>query len=237
MQRGLLWEGTLTLSPPHLPMAGACGRGCAAATGLGDAHTEPMKSLQGCGQRGEPPCSAPHQGYLQPSSSFAMSSMGSLQSRMLPRQQHPARAEESRTCPRFPGLHPRTITRTLFNLNTIRVVSIISTMTPQLPPSPLPTLTQPCCCSLLLPQVQGWVREVLAVSPWAAEAADTADSSGTRLHSLLLTGTVGGVPSHKLQWRCAQHTHPGKQHRVLLAPEPAFVGYSSNDSARDDGKL
>lgn len=157
-----------------------------------------------CLQRGDPPCSAPHQGYLQPSSSFAVSSMGSVQSRMLPRQQHPVRVEESRTCPRFPGLHPRTITRT-------QVFSITSTMTPQLPPSPFPTLTQPCCCSLLLPGVQGWVREVLAVSPWAAEAADTADSSGTRLHSLLLTGTVGGVPSHKLQWRCAQHTHPGKQ--------------------------
>lgn len=50
MQRGLLWEGTLTLSPPHLPMAGACGTGCAGGTGLGDAHAEPMKSLQGCGQ-------------------------------------------------------------------------------------------------------------------------------------------------------------------------------------------
>lgn len=74
------------------------------------------------------------------------------------------------------------------------------------------------------------------MSPGAAEAADTADSSGTRLHSLLLTGTVGGVPSHKLQWRCAQHTHPGKQPQVLLTPEPAFVGYSSNDSARDDGE-
>lgn len=159
-----------------------------------------------CLRRRELPCSAPHQGYLQPSSSFATSSMGSLQSRT---QQHPARAEESRTCPRFPGLHPRTTNRILFNLNTTQVFSITSTMTPQLPPSPFSTLSQPCCCSLLLPRVQGWVREVLAVSPWAA---DTADSSGTRLHSLLLTGTVGGVPSHKLQWRCAQHTHPGKQH-------------------------
>lgn len=139
MQRGLLWEGTLTLSPPHVPTAGACGRGCAAGTGLGDAQAEPMKSLQGCGQsmpaEREPPCCAPHQGYVQPSSSFATSSTGSLQSRMLRRQQHPVRAEESKTCPRFPGLHPRTITRTLFNLNTTQVFSITSIMTPQLPPS------------------------------------------------------------------------------------------------------
>lgn len=148
---------------------------------------------------------------------------------------NPGRAPDSQGCTHAPspGLSLTSTRPKWFPLPA----PLSSTVTPQLPPSSFPTLTQPCCCSLLLPQVQGWVREVLAVSPRAAEAADTADSSGTRLHSLLLTGMVGGVPSHKLQWRCAQHTHPGKQHRVLLTLEPAFVGYSSNDSARDDGKL
>lgn len=47
------------------------------------------------------------------------------------------------------------------------------------------------------------------------------DSPGTRLHSLLLTGTFGGVPSHKLQWISAQHT-PRKTSPSYVHPGDSF---------------
>lgn len=45
--------------------------------------------------------------------------------------------------------------------------------------------------------------------------------SGTRLHSLLLTGTFDGVPSHKLQWISAQHT-PRKTSPSYAHPTASF---------------
>lgn len=138
MQGGLLWEGTLTLSPPCLPAWGM-GQSCLRAGQLSEGDAEPRRNSQGCRQQTMPSRTSLLHG---PPAAPPPALWGHYRAGCSPDTR--MRAEESRMCPTFPGMHPE---RTHSQLR--------HTAAWQTHSHHLPLFLQPSPAVLLLPALAG----------------------------------------------------------------------------------